>query len=578
MLDVIDSIRDLGEDRFIASILIRNCSPIDIDIRLAEVRRCLSLVHRESLSLAKLELTYNKDFAVLDNKRFSTAEMLFNRLRSSMAYIRKTIRKTCKRSNKNPFNPNFHPSIFERSVLTKGCCARDLYGITSFEDNVQALYYEQQALFANVILSLSICYRVLKEEKEIKGDPDRCVERLLDQCQRLIEDMKDILDFSYDIPEPDIKIMIDNMGIREFAGKNFHETPLKDLAMYVAGNVLFTDSAFDVTACESLIDLRGKYLRLKTEVDSCQDAQYLVTDQGQCSLALTGVTQVLANGQTTTVNNASVALNCDTINTYNLIDGGTVQLGKDTYRVNAAVIAAVNRCKNACNTKSTRTETEACSFKQLKNYSNANDVYCTNPGDTSCMNRATAQQQVATLDKVFNRLTVLNGQESNRAKGAVVGATVGLGAGGVATAITAFVERNNISCRVGDGLTTVGLGKSYTIESLKDYYVKWNLRVADSISPTARVTSCQDWIDTCGLYTTAEDCNNVVINYQRPNRNTTTEVRSACRMSGSVCIENRSVAVSYGACTRSGIVPPVGPITPVNPNANNQAVLDIIEH
>ena len=173
---------------------------------------------------------------------------------------------------------------------------------------------------------------------------------------------------------------------------------------------------------------------------------------------------------------------------------------------------------------------------------------------------------------------MLNGQESNRAKGAVVGATVGLGAGGVATAITAFVERNNISCRVGDGLTTVGLGKSYTIESLKDYYVKWNLRVADSISPTARVTSCQDWIDTCGLYTTAEDCNNVVINYQRPNRNTTTEVRSACRMSGSVCIENRSVAVSYGACTRSGIVPPVGPITPVNPNANNQAVLDIIEH
>lgn len=232
MLDVIDSIRDLGEDRFIASILIRNCSPIDIDIRLAEVRRCLSLVHRESLSLAKLELTYNKDFAVLDNKRFSTAEMLFNRLRSSMAYIRKTIRKTCKRSNKNPFNPNFRPSIFERSVLTKGCCARDLYGITSFEDNVQALYYEQQALFANVILSLSICYRVLKEEKEIKGDPDRCVERLLDQCQRIMESMQDILDESGDIPEPYIQQMIDKMGLKEFAKKNFHETSIKELRKY----------------------------------------------------------------------------------------------------------------------------------------------------------------------------------------------------------------------------------------------------------------------------------------------------------------------------------------------------------
>ena len=238
MLDVIDSIRDLGEDRFIASVFIRNCSPIDIDIRLAEVRRCLALVHRESLSLAKLELTYNKDFSVLDNKRFSTAEMLFNKLRSSMSCIRKTIRRSCPRSNRKSINPNFHPSIFERSVLTKGCCARDLYGITSFEDNVQALYFEQQALFANVILSLSICYRVLKEEKDIKNDPDKCLERLLDQCRRLIEDMKDILDFSNDIPEPDIKLMIDKMGIREFAGKKFHDTPLKDLVQFARYQML----------------------------------------------------------------------------------------------------------------------------------------------------------------------------------------------------------------------------------------------------------------------------------------------------------------------------------------------------
>lgn len=232
MLDVIESVSDLGEDRFIASILIRNCSPLDIDIRLAEVRRCLALVHRESLSLAKLELTYNKDFSVKDNKRFSTAEMLFNKLRSSMACIRKTIRKSCPRSNRKLFNPDFSPSIFERSVLTKGCCARDLYGINSFNDNVQALYYEQQTLFANVILSLSICYRVLKEEKEIKGDPEKCVERLLNQCQRIMESMQDILDESGDIPEPYIQQMIDKMGMREFAKNNFHEISIKELKKY----------------------------------------------------------------------------------------------------------------------------------------------------------------------------------------------------------------------------------------------------------------------------------------------------------------------------------------------------------
>ena len=356
----------------------------------------------------------------------------------------------------------------------------------------------------------------------------------------------------------------------------------KDLAMYVNGNVLFTDAGFDMTACENLVDLRGKYLRLKSEVDACQDGKELVTAEGKCNLVWSATTILTkTDGAKVTANTANIAENCDTIARYNLVNGDKVRLGGDEYVVNQDVVDAVNKCKTACATKSTTTNMISCSFKQLKTYSDDNDVYCRNPGDTSCMSRATAKQQVATLDKVFAKLSVLNGQESNRLKSTLTGAAVGLGAGGVATAITAFVERNNISCRVGDGLTTVGLGKSYSIESLKDYYVKWNLRVADSISPTARVTSCQDWIDTCGLYTTAEDCNNVVINYQRPNRNTTTTVRGACRMAGSVCVENRSVAVSYGACTRNGVVPPVvppvGPITPSN-NGANQAVVNVIEH
>jgi hypothetical protein len=82
MLDVIDTVQELSKDRFIASLYIRNCTPLEIDIRLAEVRRCLDTVHGETLRLAKLELTYNRDFAVEDNQRFTTAEFLFNPNRS----------------------------------------------------------------------------------------------------------------------------------------------------------------------------------------------------------------------------------------------------------------------------------------------------------------------------------------------------------------------------------------------------------------------------------------------------------------------------------------------------------------
>ena len=232
MLDVIDTVKDLSWDRFVASLYIRNCTPLDVDIRLAEVRRCLDTVHGEALRLAKLELTYNRDFAVKDNKRFTTAEKLFNRLRSSMACIRKKLREGCPIIRKKLPNPDFKPSIFERSVLTKGACARELYDITTFDDNVQALYYEQQALFANVILSLAICYRVIKEEKEIKADPAKCVQRLEEQCQRIIEQLEGALDFTKAIPESEIQKMIDLIGKENFAQQNFHVSSIKDIRAY----------------------------------------------------------------------------------------------------------------------------------------------------------------------------------------------------------------------------------------------------------------------------------------------------------------------------------------------------------
>lgn len=232
MLDVIDTVQELSKDRFLASLYIRHCSPLDVDIRLAEVRRCLSIVNGESLRLAKLELTYNKDFAVLDNQRFTTAEKLFNQLRSSMAYIRKSFRQSCPIIRKLPRNPNFRPSVFERSVLTKGCCARELFDITCFDDNVQALYYEQQALYANIILSLSICYRVIKEEKETKEDANLCVQLLEEQCRRIIEDMGSALRFTTDIPESHIQQMINEMGLHEYARTHFHNESIENLTQH----------------------------------------------------------------------------------------------------------------------------------------------------------------------------------------------------------------------------------------------------------------------------------------------------------------------------------------------------------
>ena len=355
-------------------------------------------------------------------------------------------------------------------------------------------------------------------------------------------------------------------GAREFDCSN--DSARKELAdqieqgRYAAKINKYLSSSISTTAlsieqCEAIQDLYDRYMTSKRAYDLCAPADASCT--------------ILVNGE------QSIGLeSCEDIQTnyVRVVDGNVVfrksGATEDTtigpVSSNANLVGCLERCEKWGDIN------KDCHYKTLRNgggeiSDDVKNAIC--DGDlNTCISRSAMNADLKELDGVFNKLTVLFGEKGNRLKTSAVGAGIGLGTGGVATAITAFVERNNISCRVGDGLDTVGFGKSYTIDSLKDFYVKWNLRVADSISPTARVTSCEDWIATCGMYTTPEDCNAVEINYQRPGRNTTTLVRSACRMSGSVCIENRSVAVSYGACPRDGIspvVPPVGPVTPVNP-------------
>ena len=157
-------------------------------------------------------------------------------------------------------------------------------------------------------------------------------------------------------------------------------------------------------------------------------------------------------------------------------------------------------------------------------------------------------QKLKELRATFDKLSVLRGEKSNYGTTIPVGAAIGAGTGGLATAITAFIEKNNISCRVGDGLNTVAYGKSHSINTLKDFYVKWDLHLPDTVVPTGTAVDCKTWRKSCSEYTDLNQCKNAALNYMTSPKGTITLIRSACKVSGSACVENAPVAVSYGAC------------------------------
>ena len=183
------------------------------------------------------------------------------------------------------------------------------------------------------------------------------------------------------------------------------------------------------------------------------------------------------------------------------------------------------------------------------------DVYCEGTGE-NCVNKETFQRDLDMLAKIFGSIDILEGQKSNRLKTTLIGAGTGAAVGGTATAITAFVERNNINCRVADGLARVSFGKSYTIDRLRDFYVKWALKLPQTLAPTAVVTNCDNWELTCAMFTDLDECAAAQFNYRPGNLSSTTLVQNPCKASGSACITNLAVAQANGVCL----------VTPENPD------------
>lgn len=229
---IIDTLRCYSEVGFIASLYVRNYNELKIQMRLSEVRQCLSMAHLEYLNLVDYSLRFNELWATKDNKRYSTANRMFNMLKSSMESLKKEFRKSCPISHGRLPNPEQKLSVFEKSVLARGGCARDLFGIESYQDTVQALFYEQRALFTNVLASLLICRDVINKEKQTRADQARCIDLLQRQCDEIIADMESSIKYTQAPVTCEIQKLIEELGLGNAAQQGFHNYGLEDLTAY----------------------------------------------------------------------------------------------------------------------------------------------------------------------------------------------------------------------------------------------------------------------------------------------------------------------------------------------------------
>ena len=317
---------------------------------------------------------------------------------------------------------------------------------------------------------------------------------------------------------------------------------------YIEKDVDITQKSMDEETCDEIVELFDKYYQYETAIAECKDAEYLYS-----SSITINMTFDETNGEEAAVRNtASWCLEnghktvsaCKNFLNRECVNAGSVEACEALLLKKGVVFTSVSQGAK------TLVDGQDCTLKALNlDKANGLGIYCSTGG--ICLTASNVETELKRLNSVFGKdITnlMINGEKSNMAKSVGIGAAVGAGTGGLATAITAFVERNNISCRVGDGLEQVAFNKSYSIDTLKDFYVKWNLRVPDVVAPTATITDCQSWKNTCATFADLEQCAAAQFNYKPAGALTTTLVFSVCMVSGSACIENYPVAQSQGAC------------------------------
>lgn len=330
-----------------------------------------------------------------------------------------------------------------------------------------------------------------------------------------------------------------------------------------AGNRITGDfKKLDRTQCEDIVDLATMYPQLISALDECANVSsvstkntwsltiHWISTDAQRDASLQTIIKSIPACKDVKDEDADVALKkCAGI--LSSLCNAREHAGQSCkdYLISQGGYLADNFDQNFELKESFSSElTGKCTFKPINIAKRDGGMFYCDKAGTSCMPEPDIRLDANRLGRVLDDLEILNGEKSNMAKSVAIGAGVGAGTGGLATAITAFVERSNINCRVGDGLEQVSFGKSYSIGSLKDFYVKWNLHLPDTVAPTANVVDCATWRSACGTLTDLKQCAAAQVNYQPAGAPTIKLIKAACTPSGSVCIENYPVAVSYGAC------------------------------
>ena len=187
---VLDAMDELLQEKFIEGVKSKHRDIYEVEQTLEQVQIYQHRVNIEANALKRFAKNFIRSFATPNNKCFDTAEVLFGKIRSTIASLKAVFYKTTPVTNTQLPSGVEAPSVFDKSPLGHGDYTPDAFGLESFPKEVQELYNAIEKLFGTSTMMLELCHQMIKNEEEVRNDIVQLRQIYKESCIELLDAVK----------------------------------------------------------------------------------------------------------------------------------------------------------------------------------------------------------------------------------------------------------------------------------------------------------------------------------------------------------------------------------------------------
>ena len=181
---------ELLQEKFIEGVKSKHRDIYEVEQTLEQVQIYQHRVNIEANALKRFAKNFIRSFATPNNKCFDTAEVLFRKIRSTIASLKAVFYKTTPVTYTQLPSGVEAPSVFDKSPLGHGDYTPDAFGLESFPKEVQELYNAIEKLFGTSTMMLELCHQMIKNEEEVRNDIVQLRQIYKESCIELLDAVK----------------------------------------------------------------------------------------------------------------------------------------------------------------------------------------------------------------------------------------------------------------------------------------------------------------------------------------------------------------------------------------------------